>query len=142
MGNRGIEWCAVVQKAISPGSSVVAAKPLEGRWPVSGETDNRSRVLEFAREHANTWLKLDLLYFWSKYPYAKFTVAIIARALGCKRRMDVEEALDSFVKDNVVDRHLEKGLPFYSLTSDAGNRECVLEMPSYRRSLRPALSVG
>jgi len=78
---------------------------------MSAEMENNGKVLDFAVRHANTWLKLDLLYFWSKYPYAKFTVAVIARALGCKRRIDVEEALDSFVKDNVVDRHMDKGFP-------------------------------
>jgi hypothetical protein len=109
---------------------------------MSVEIDNKSRVLEFARQHANTWLKLDLLYFWSNYPYAKFTVGIIARALGCKRRVDVEEALDSFVKDNLVDKHTDKGMPFYSLTSDARKREYVLNIPAYRSSLRPTLSMG
>jgi len=109
---------------------------------MSAEIEYKNRVIEFARQHANTWLKLDLLYFWSKYPYAKFTVGIIARALGCKRRVDVEEALDSFVKDNVVDKHTDKGLPLYSLTGDASKRECVLKMPAYRSSLRPAPSMG
>jgi len=112
----------VVEDAISSDISVVATRPLEGRWPMSPEMENRNRVLEFAREHANTWLKLDLLYFWSKYPYAKFTVGIIARALGCKRRVDVEEALDSLVKENLFDIHTDKGLTFYCLTGDASKR--------------------
>ena len=109
---------------------------------MSAEMETKNRVLEFTRKHANTWLKLDLLYFWSKYPYAKFTIGIITRALGCKRRVDVEEALDSFVKDNLVDKHTDKGLLFYSLTSDASKRECVLKMPAYKSSLKPALSMG
>jgi hypothetical protein len=109
---------------------------------MSAETDSRNGISEFARSHANTWLKLDLLYFWSKYPYAKFTAGIITRALGGRRRVDVEEALDSFVKDNLVDKHTDKGLPFYSLTSDASKRECVLKMPAYKNSLRPVLSMG
>ena len=108
---------------------------------MSPEMENKNRVLEFARQHANTWLKLDLLYFWSKYPYAKFTAGIIARALGCKRRVDVEEALDSLVKENLVDKHTDKGFPFYCLTGEASKRECVLKMPAYRNSLRPALSM-
>lgn len=120
----------------------VARMPLQGRWPMSPEMEIKNRVLDFSRKHANTWLKLDLLCFWSKYPYAKLTVGIIARALGCKRRVDVEEALDSFVNESLVDRRADNGLLFYSLTSDAGKRECVLNMPAYRSSLRPTLSVG
>jgi hypothetical protein len=140
--NRGIEWGAVVKDAPTSDSSAVAFRPLEWRWPVSGEMEQKNRVLEFATQHANTWLKLDLLCFWSRYPYAKFTAGTIARALGCKRRIDVEEALDSFVKDNLIDKHTDRGLPFYCLTGDAGKRECVLDMRAYRSSLRPALSMG
>jgi hypothetical protein len=109
---------------------------------MSAEMEIKNRVLDFSRKHANTWLKLDLLCFWSKYPYAKLTVGIIARALGCKRRVDVEEALDSLVNESLVDRRADNGSLFYSLTSDAGNRECVLSMPAYRSSLKPTLSVG
>jgi len=140
--NCGVEWSAVVKDAPTSDSLVVAIRPLEGRWPVSGEMEKRNRVLQFAGQHANTWLKLDLLYFWSRYPHAKFTAGAIARALGCKRRIDVEEALDSFVKDNLVDKHTDRALPFYCLTDDASKRECVLDMRAYRSTLRPALSMG
>ncbi len=108
---------------------------------MSAESENQNKVIEFAKEHANTWLKLDILYFWSKYPYAKFTVGIIARSLSCKRRGDVEEALDTFVRDNLVEKHTEKGQPFYCLTADPGRRECILNLPAYRNSLRPASSM-
>jgi hypothetical protein len=142
VANRGIEWGAVVTFAFSRNGSGAARMPLQGRWPMSGEMEIKNRVLDFSSKHANTWLKLDLLCFWSKYPYAKLTIGIIARALGCKRRVDVEEALDSFVNESLVDRRADNGLLFYSLTSDAGKRECVLNMPAYRSSLRPTFSVG
>jgi hypothetical protein len=132
----------VVKGVIGADNSVVATRPLEGRWPMSVEIESKNRVVEFARNHAHSWLKLDLLYFWSRYPYAKFTAGIITQALGSNRRIDVEEALDSMVKENLVDKHVDKGLPFYCLTSDASKRECVLKMPAYRSSLRPALSMG
>lgn len=109
---------------------------------MSEETEKKNRVFAFAGRHANTWLKLDLLCFWSRYPHAKFTAGAIARALGRNRTIDVEEALDSFVKDNLVDKHTDRALPFYCLTDDASKRECVLDMRVYRSSLRPALSMG
>lgn len=109
---------------------------------MSVEMENKNGVLEFARKYANTWLKLDLLYFWSKYPDAKFTAGIITRALNCRRRVDVEEALDYLVKESLVNKHVNKGLPFYCLTGDASKREYVLKMPVYRSSLKPALSMG
>ena len=109
---------------------------------MSGEMENKNKVIEFARQHANTWLKLDLLYFWSRYPYAKFTAGAISRALGCKRRTDVEEALDSFVKASLLDKLTDRALPFYCLTADVSKRECVLDMRVYRSTLRLALSTG
>jgi len=54
------------------------------------ETKEETEVTQFVNEHGNTGLKLDLLFFWSKYPYAKFTSGIIARALDCKRKTDIE----------------------------------------------------
>jgi hypothetical protein len=142
VADRGIKWGIVVRVAVSRNSSGAVRMPLRGRWPMSPEMEIKNRVLDFARKHADTWLKLDLLCFWSKYPYAKLTVGIIARALSCKRRVDVEEALDSFVNESLVDRRADNGLLFYSLTSDADKRDCVLNMPAYRSSLRPTLSVG
>ncbi len=109
---------------------------------MSPEMETTNRVLDFARRHANSWLKLDLLCFWGKYPNARFTVGIIARALGSERRADVEEALDSLVRDHLVDKRVDKGQPFYSLAGDAGSRECVLQMPAYKSCLRPAISMG
>lgn len=109
---------------------------------MSAEIDKQHKALEFARQHANTWLKLDLLCFWGRYPHAKFTADAIARTLGCKRRTDVEEALDSLVKENLVEKRTDKALPFYCLTDDASKRECVLDIRAYRSSLRPALSMA
>lgn len=109
---------------------------------MSPEIETGMRVLDFASRYANSWLKLDLLCFWGRYPYARFTVGIIARALGSERRADVQEALDSLVREHLVDKLIDKGQPFYSLAGDACSRECVLQMPAYKSSLRPATSAG
>ncbi len=100
------------------------------------ETREETEVTQFVNEHGNTGLKLDLLFFWSKYPYAKFTSGIIARALDCKRKMDIEEALESFVKASLIEKHTRQGLPFYCLTADPEKRQWVLSVSAYRCNFR------
>ncbi len=93
-------------------------------------------VTQFVNEYANTGLKLELLFFWNKYPYAKFTSGIIARALACNRRVDIEEALESFVKARLIEKHTRQGLPFYCLTADPEKRQWVLSLSAYRANFR------
>jgi len=106
------------------------------------ETKEKTEMPQFVKEHANTGLKLDLLFFWSKYPYAKFTPGIIARALDCNRRVDMVEALESFVEAELVERHIRRGLHFYSLTADPERREWVLNFPAYGGSPKPLYARG
>lgn len=94
-------------------------------------------MIQFVRELADTGLKLDLLLFWNKYPYAKFTSGIIAHALDCSRRMDIEEALESLVKAKLVEKHTQRGLLFYCLTTDPEKRQWVLNPPAYGSNFRP-----
>jgi len=100
------------------------------------DTEEKNQVTQFVNEHANTGLKLDLLFFWSKYPYAKFTPGIIARALDCKRRVDIDEALESFVKARLIEKHTRQGLPFYCLTADPEKRQCVLSLSVHKANFR------
>ena len=50
---------------------------------------------QFTKKHASTQVKTDLLFFWSRYPHAKFTLGAIAGALDGARKVDVEEALEA-----------------------------------------------
>jgi len=99
------------------------------------EAREKNEMIQFVKEHADTGLKLDLLSFWSRYPYAKFTSGIIARALDCtrNRRVDIKEALESFVKAELIEKHTRQGLPFYCLTADPEKRQRVLNLSAYRR---------
>ena len=107
----------------------------------SEETKDTYCMFQFLKKHADTWLKFDLMLFWNKHPYTKFTSGAIARILNRKRTAEVEEVLDTFVHDEIVEKHPEQGLPFYCLTSDPDKRQFVLNIPAYRRSLAPAMSV-
>lgn len=97
-------------------------------------------IREFVSEQVNTGLKLDLLFFWASYPYASFTSGIIARALDCKRKMDMEESLESFVKAGLVEKYSRQGRPFYHLTADPEKRQWVLSISAYRGKFECLLS--
>jgi len=105
------------------------------------EAREENKMVQFLEEHTDTWLKRDLLFFWNKYPYAKFTSGIIARALDCNRRVDIKEVLESFVKAEFIEKHTQQGLPFYCLTADPEKRQWVLNHAAVlnqrkRKSLR------
>jgi hypothetical protein len=96
---------------------------------------------EFVSDQVNTGLKLDLLFFWSEYRYAKFTSGIIAHALHCNRRVDIEDALESFVKVGLVEKHVrQEGLPMYCLTADPEKRQWVLSLSQYTDRFKRPLS--
>jgi len=107
----------------------------------SEESKEGNRMIQFFKQYADTWLKFDLLLFWNRHPYAKFTSSTIARTLDRRRRAEVEEALDCFVHQKIVEKHNGQGLPFYGLTDDPARRRFILNIPAYRNLLRPALSV-
>ena len=85
-------------------------------------------LIQSLGEYADTRLKRDLLFFWNKYPYAKFAPAIIAHALGCNRRVEMEEALEALVKDELVEKDTRLTLPVYCLTADREKRQRVLAL--------------
>ena len=105
------------------------------------ETKEGNHMFQFLKQYADTWLKLDLLLFWNKHPYAKFTSSAIARTLERRRRAEVEEALDGMVHEAIVEKHSDQGQPFYCLTSDPDKRRYVLKIPAYRTMLTPAMSL-
>ncbi|NQT47920.1 MAG: hypothetical protein HQ578_02970 [Chloroflexi bacterium] len=88
-------------------------------------------VVQLVKTHADTWLKFDLLLFWSKYPEAKFTCGIVSRAVRCRRRLDVEEALDYLAGANLLEKHSREGLLLYCLTKDPRRRQCVIDLPAH-----------
>jgi len=106
------------------------------------DADLKLDLLHFLKQQvvvdrADAGLKLDLLRFWSKYPYARFTPAIITRALDPNRRTDISQALDSFVKAHLLEKRVQQGLPFYCLTPEPSMRQWVFNMAAQGDSLRP-----
>ena len=81
---------------------------------------------QFVNSHADSQLKIDLLFFWNRHPNAKFTLGAIARSLDCGRRDDLEEAMEALVASDFLEIHDQKGQPFYCLSSDSKKREPIL----------------
>ena len=94
-------------------------------------------IVRLVRDYADTRLKFDMLLFWSKYPEARFTCGIVSRAVRCRRRLDVEEALEIFAEANLLERHSQEGLLLYCLTKDPYRRQCVLDLPAHVNGFRP-----
>lgn len=92
------------------------------------EAEEKNEIKQLMKQHADTGLKLELLFFWNKYPYAKFTSGIIARALGSTRRVEVEEALEAFAEAELIEKHVQRGLPFYCLATAPEKREPILRL--------------
>ena len=93
---------------------------------------------QFINKHADTQLKTDLLFFWSRYPNAKFTLGAIARGpVDCTRKADMEEALESFAKDQFIEKHVQQGVLFYSLTTNPEKREPFLKLSACSRGHLP-----
>ncbi|MFC1925198.1 hypothetical protein ACFLW2_00700 [Chloroflexota bacterium] len=85
---------------------------------------------QFVNRHADSQLKIDLLFFWNRHPNAKFTLGAIARSLDCGRRDDLEEAMQALVTAELLERHMQQGLPFYCLTTDSTKREPIVGLSS------------
>ncbi len=90
-------------------------------------------VAKFVRKHADTRLKFDLLFFWSQYPNAKFTLKAITHALNCRRRIDVEDALEALIEAELLEKHLHRELPFYCVAADPEKRQPFLQLSKYSR---------
>jgi len=98
---------------------------------------DHTELCEFIQQHADTRLKEDLLLFWRKYPHARFTSGIVARAVDRNRRVDVEEALECLVEADLLEKHIQSGFPLYRLTTlDPSKRECIMSLPRHRAALR------
>jgi hypothetical protein len=118
---------------------MIESTAVDGRHLMSAEREERNRP--FIDEDAYSRLELNLLFFWSKYPNAKFTPGIIASAVGCGRRADLQQALEKLVKSGLVERYIEMGLSFYSLTVDRSGQEYVVNLASHANRLRRTLPI-
>jgi len=82
-------------------------------------------IARYANYAADTQLKKDLLlFFQNRHPYAKCSVGVISRAVSGVKKVDLKEALEGLVTDELIEKHTnQQGQLFYCLTADPERRE-------------------
>ena len=84
----------------------------------------------FFREHGNTPTKLELLFFLVKHPKAKFTVKVIAGALGMKP-LYIKEEVKALVSQGVIEEaENNNGVTFYCLYENTEVGKCLGQLYS------------
>ena len=78
-----------------------------------------------------TKLKKDLLSHLNRHPRAKFSAGAIPHAVSRVRKVDVEQALEGLVTDDLIEKHTnQQGQLFYCLNNDPEKQEPVLSTSS------------
>ena len=77
-------------------------------------------ITRSAKNAADIQLKKDLLLFFQhRHPYAKCSAGVISRAASRVKRVDLKEALEGLVTDELIEKHTnQQGQLFYCLTTD------------------------
>ncbi len=90
------------------------------------------RLCHLIRECAAQQYCLELLHFFSRHPFARFSGPVILYSLSASGgRIYVERALGHLVGKGILVRHSDNGnsrMPLYSLTTDQSLRDLVLGM--------------
>ena len=95
----------------------------------------KERMVQSVNEYVDSSLERDLLLFWSWHPHTNFTARTIAHAVKFPTEVDIEEALECLVKDELLEKHICQGLDFYCLTADPEKRQWLLNL--FRSVVKP-----
>ena len=69
-------------------------------------------------------LKNNIVHFWRRHPYAKFTEDCIYYAMGYSKN-EIVESLEDFVVAGILDVTTKHKTNFYSLTVDEDKRDLI-----------------
>lgn len=86
--------------------------------------DMDPELLDFVKTKVNSFIKWDLVRFFSENPYTTDTVENIARYAG-RNSIAVEPELEELVASNVMKREEVDGTFIYSLSTDEAMRKLV-----------------
>jgi len=77
-----------------------------------------------SNESKSDRLKRNIMHFWHRHPYAKFSGDCIYYAMGSSKN-EIIESLQDFVVAGILDVTAEHNTSFYSLTTDMDKRNLV-----------------
>ena len=82
---------------------------------------------------ADTRLKKDLIFFFqNRHPYAKCSAGAISYAVSRVKRVDLEEALEDLIADELIEKHTNRhGQLYYCLATDRKKQEPFLRLSAY-----------
>jgi len=85
------------------------------------------KLHEFIKEHGEEQCYLELLRFFGRHPYTRFSRRAIVRALD-HPRFYVERDLGRLINSGVVKAYTSNSVSFYSLTDDESLCSLVLDL--------------
>lgn len=90
-------------------------------------------IARSTNKDADTQLKKDLLlFFQNRHPYAKCSPGVISYAVSRIKKIDLEEALEGLIADELIEKHTNRyGQLYYCLAIDPKKQEPVLRLPAY-----------
>jgi hypothetical protein len=91
----------------------------------------KEELRRFLQRHGDNRTKRELLLFWGKHPNARFTKFALCYAVDCSG-LQAEQSLKAHMEAGLVEEHTnERGLTFYSLTTDEAKRQQVIELADF-----------
>ena len=87
-------------------------------------TEVEDKISHLVREYGDDHCSLDLLMFFGRHPYARFSRMAIAHSIDAQR-LNIDRPLKQLITDGLVRMYVENGLTVYSLTEDASLCELV-----------------
>ena len=91
----------------------------------------KENLCHFLQKYGDNRVKRELLLFWGKHPNATFAKFALCYAVDCSG-LQVEQALKEHTEAGIVEKYPnERGLCFYSLTSDEAKRQQVIQLADF-----------
>ena len=95
-------------------------------------TEVEDKLNHLVREYGDDHCSLDLLMFFGRHPYARFSRMAIAHSIDAQR-LNIDRPLKQLITAGLVRMYVENGLPVYSLTEDESLCGLVVQLDNLDR---------
>ncbi len=93
------------------------------------QTTLAEKLCHFVRQYIDDFYCLQLLRFFGRYPYTRFSEPVVAQALNShNKKPHTKRALSQLIDKGVVRVSTNNDVPLYSLTEDESLRSLVSEL--------------